>query len=302
MPIGCFAILLPTDSDYKILGYYFKEAKSDFVVTNNLFLRLNLDHSKNEFNLLKLKELQRIFSYFYKFKGKLSRNATGIILGLLLSEDEKPEKFRSLLKEAAEAFEIPSLNILKKSKDEMKIILKDIYLEHLEPLIDILQPDALRNSIKNITKFMLSGGKKERSIAQELLQKIEDGEHTKIADYYNTAESSLKSLDYEKATKFYNKAAEIAERLYLMDVSDSLKEKANFSQQVPEFSKERDRAVQEARNALRNEDFHTAYTHYKKASELSKKLIEFDKEEEYRLKSKALEDFYSIDQKYSKKN
>ena len=301
MPIGCFAILLPTDSDYKILGYYFKEGKSDFEVTSDLFLRLNLDHSKNEFNLLKLKEIHRIFSYFYKFKGKLSRNANGIILGLLLNEDDKPEKFRSALKEAAETFEMPSLNILKKSKDEFENVLKDIYLEHLEPLIDILQPDALRASIKNITKFMISGGKKERSIAQELLQKIEDGEHTKISDYYNTAETSLKTSDYEKAAKFYNKAAELAEKLYLMDISTSLKEKGSFSQQVPEFSKERERVVQEARNALRYEEFHSAYMHYRKASELSKKLVEFDKEEEYRLKSKALEDFYNVDQKYRKK-
>jgi hypothetical protein len=39
---------------------------------------------------------------------------------------------------------------------------------------------------------------------------------------------------------------------------------------------------------------------YRKASEISKKLVQFDKEEEFRLKSKALEDFYKIDEKYSK--
>ncbi|MFX0006110.1 MAG: hypothetical protein ACFFA7_02685 [Promethearchaeota archaeon] len=299
MPTGSFVILLPTESDYKILGYYFKEGTSGFEITNDLFLRLNLDHSKNEFNLLKIKDLQ-IFSYIHKFKGKLSRNASGIIIGLLLNEDDKPNKFRSSLKEAAEAFEIPSLNILKKSKEQFEAILKDVYLEHLEPLIDILQPDTLKNSIINITKLMLSGGKKERKIAQELLEKVENGEHNKISEHYNTAESAMKSLEYEKAAKFYNKAAEIAEGLYIMDIATSLKEKGNFSQQIPDLSKERERIVQEARNALRNEDFHTAYTYYKRASEISKKLIQFDKEEEYRLKAKALEDFYKIDEKYRK--
>lgn len=299
MPTGSFVILLPTESDYKILGYYFKEGTSGFEITNDLFLRLNLDHSKNEFNLLKIKDLQ-IFSYIHKFKGKLSRNASGIIIGLLLNEDDKPNKFRSSLKEAAEAFEIPSLNILKKSKEQFEAILKDVYLEHLEPLIDILQPDTLKNSIINITKLMLSGGKKERKIAQDLLEKVENGEHNKISEHYNTAESAMKSLEYEKAAKFYNKAAEIAESLYIMDIAASLKEKGNFSQQIPDLSKERERIVQEARNALRNEDFHTAYTYYKRASEISKKLIQFDKEEEYRLKAKALEDFYKIDEKYRK--
>ena len=299
MPTGSFVILLPTESDYKILGYYFKEGTSGFEITNDLFLRLNLDHSKNEFNLLKIKDLQ-IFSYIHKFKGKLSRNASGIIIGLLLNEDDKPNKFRSSLKEAAEAFEIPSLNILKQSKEQFETILKDVYLEHLEPLIDILQPDALKNSIISITKLMLSGGKNERKIAQDLLEKVENGEHNKISEHYNTAESAMKSLEYEKAAKFYNKAAEIAESLYIMDIAASLKEKGNFSQQIPDLSKERERIVQEARNALRNEDFHTAYTYYKKASEISKKLIQFDKEEEYRLKAKALEEFYKVDEEYKK--
>ncbi|MFX1429244.1 MAG: hypothetical protein ACFFCY_03660 [Promethearchaeota archaeon] len=299
MPTGCFVILLPTDSDYKILGYYFKEGKSSFEIKNDIFLRLNLDHSKNEYNLLKIKDLQ-IFSYNHKFKGKLTRNASGLIIGLILNENDKPEKFRSSLKEAAEAFEIPSLKILKKSREEFEGLLKDVYLEHIEPLVDILQPEALKVSIINITKFMLSGGKNERKIAQELLEKVENGDHNKISEYYNTAESAMKSLDYEKAAKFYAKAAEIAESLYIMDIAASLKEKGDFSQKIPDLSKERERVVQEARNALRNEDFHTAYTLYRKASEISKKLVQFDQEEEYRLKSKALEDFYKIDEKYRK--
>jgi len=299
MPSGCFVILLPTDSDYKIMGYYFKEGKIDFEISNDLFLRLNLDHSKNEYTLLKIKDLQ-IFSYIYNFKGKITRKASGIIIGLFLNEHDKPEKFRSSLKEAAEAFEIPSLDILKKSREEFEIILKDVYLEHLEPLIDILQPEALKDSIINITKFMLSGDKQERKIAQDLVQKIENGEHTKISDNYKIAEKSMKSLDYEKAAKFFNKAAEIAESLYIMDIAISLKEKSDFCQRIPELSKERERIIQEARNSLRNEDLHSAYTSYRKAADISKKLIQFEKEEEYRLKSKALEDFYKIDQKYRK--
>lgn len=299
MPAGCFVILLPTDSDYKILGYYLKENQSEFEISNDLFLRLNLDHSKNEYNLLKLKET-RIFSFSHKFKGKLGRKALGIIIGMLLTEDDEPEKFRSSLKEAAEALEMPSLNIVSTSKDTFETILKDIYLEHLEPLVDTLQPEALKKSVINVTKLMLSGGKKERKIAQDLLKRIEANEHSKISEFYNEAESALKVLDYVKAAKFYFKAGELAEQLFIVDIATSLKEKGNFSQQTPELSKERDKIVEEARNALRNEDFHTAYISYRKASEISKKLVQFEKEEEYQLKSKALEDFYKVDQQYKK--
>ncbi len=300
MPSGCFVILLPRDSDYRILGYYFKEGTSDFEISNDLFLRLNLDHSKSDYNLLKLKG-NHIFSHNHKFKGKNARKALGVIIGILLNEEDETEKFRSSLKEAAEVLEMPSLNILNISKEEFEKILKDIYLEHLEPFIDILQPEQLKRSIINVTKLMLSGGKKERKIAQDLLEKIEAGEHIKISEFYTTAEDALKTQDFEKEAKFYLKAAELAEELYIIDIADSLKEKGEFSKRTPELSKEREKLVEVARNSLRNEDFHNAYISYRKASEISKKLVQFDKEEEYRLKSKALEDFHKVDQKYRKK-
>ncbi|MFW9948570.1 MAG: hypothetical protein ACFFKA_00420 [Candidatus Thorarchaeota archaeon] len=299
MPTGSFVILLPLDVDYKILGYYFK-GKSNFEITNDLFLRLNLDHSKDDYNLLKLKDYQ-IFSYIYKFKGKLTRKASGIIIGLFLNENDKPEKYRSALKEGAEAIEVLGLNLLNMEPTEFESLLKDIYFEHLEPLVDTLKPDVLKANIIATTKFMLSGGKQERKIAQDLLKYVEEGEHIKISEFFNSADTALKALEYEKASKLFKKAAEIAEELYLLDIAESLKEKANFSGDVPNLSKTRDKYVYEARNFLKNEDFHSAYISYKKASDLSKKLVDFIKEEEYRLKSKALEEFYKVDEKYKEK-
>lgn len=300
MPYGSFVIILPLDADYKVLGYYFKSSESAFEVTSDIFLRLNLDHSKDEYNLLNLKE-QKILSFLYQFTGKLSRKASSIIIGLLLNDNDKPEKFRAALKEGAEAIESLGLNVLEMSQQEFGQVLKDIYLEHLEPFVDILKPESLRENILNITKFMLSEGKTERRIAQDLVKRVEQGDYQKISDFYNSAQAALKIDDYEKAAKFYGKAQQMAEELYLIDIAESLREKANFSIMIPDLLKNRDKMVQEARNSLRNEDFHSAYLAYKKASELSKKLVDFEKEEEYRLKSKALEDFYKIDQKYHKK-
>jgi hypothetical protein len=299
LPKGSFVILIPLDADYKVLGYYNK-SKSTFEITSDLFLRLNLDHSKNEYNLLKLKDYQ-IFSYIYNFKGKLTRKASGIIIGLLLDENDKPEKYRLALKEGAEAVEVLGLSLLTMKQMEFEPLLKDIYMEHLEPLVDILKPDILKANIIAVTKFMLSGGKQERKIAQELLKKVEEGEHIKISELYNNAEAALKALEHEKASKLFKKASEIAQELYVLDIAESLKEKANFSGDVPNISKQREKLVNDARNSLRNEDFHSAYLSYKKASELSKKLVDFDKEEEYRLKSKALEEFYKIDEQYKEK-
>ena len=66
MPKGCFCVLLPLDSDYKILGYYIKNLNdTNFKIKGDLFLRLNLDHERNDYNFLKLKDFH-IFSYIYK--------------------------------------------------------------------------------------------------------------------------------------------------------------------------------------------------------------------------------------------
>ena len=80
-----------------------------------------------------------------------------------------------------------------------------------------------------------------------------------------------------------------------------LPREASLSVDIPDLSKKRDDIVREARSALRKEDFHTAYTYYKRASELSKKLMQTEKEEEYTLKSKALRDFYQAEQRFQKK-
>jgi hypothetical protein len=124
------------------------------------------------------------------------------------------------------------------------------------------------------------------------------GEHEKVSELFKQAEDSLKELDYDKAAKLYKKASNLAEELYIADIAETLNEKANFCGTVPELLKRRDKLVQEARNSLRNEDFNSAYLAYKEASNLSKKLVDFEKEEEYRLKSKALEDFYRVDEHY----
>ncbi|MBY9006256.1 MAG: hypothetical protein KGD63_05820 [Candidatus Lokiarchaeota archaeon] len=300
MPKGTFCILLPLDSDYKILGYYFKnKSDANFKITGDLFLRLNLDHERNDYTFLKLKD-HKIFSYIHKFEGKKKNKALGLILGLLMEEEEKPDKFRSSLKEAAENLE--ELNLLKITEDDFSQKFKEIYQETLEPLIDILKPEVLREFIINRTKDLLSGGKNERKLAQELLEKVEDKEYEKITQYYKNAKKELQSNDFEKAGKIFGKAYNIALELLGDDseITKSLEDKASFSQKTPELSKKRDKIVQEARNALRNEDFHQAYLLYKQASEISKELVQFEKEEEYRLKSKALNDFYQIDQKFKK--
>ena len=147
---------------------------------------------------------------------------------------------------------------------------------------------------------MIGGGRKERKIAQDLLEKIEDNLHEKLLSFYNAAEKSLKLKDYEKAAKNFLKTSDLAEELLEVDLAKTFKERAKLSKKIPTLSKKLDEFHSAAKNALRNENFHESYTYYKKASEIAKELMLSDKEEEYRLKSKALQDFYQVDQRFHK--
>ncbi|MBD3256251.1 MAG: hypothetical protein GF383_14230 [Candidatus Lokiarchaeota archaeon] len=299
MPKGCFALLLPSDSEYNVLGYYIKDKNSQFTITDNLFLRLNLDHSKNDYNLLKLKDYNLV-SYLYKFKGKIKRKALGVIVGLILNENEveDAEKFRVPLKNTASKIE--TINPIGMEKAEFEVKLKKFYIEFLDKIMDRLDPESLKAGIINKTKEMLSGGRKERKIAQELLEKIEDKVHVKISELYQSAEEELKALEYDKAAKHFKKAADIAEELRVEELAKNLKDRSKLAKEVPVLTKEREKMIEDARFALKNEDFNQSSLLYKKASEISKKLMEPDKHEEYALKSKALQDFYQADQRFKK--
>ena len=300
MPFGLFVILLPKDADYKVLGYYLKEnsENSEFKIPSDLFLRLNLDHERNEYNLLRLKDLI-ILSYLYKIQGKLSRKASSLIIGLILDESDDPERFKVSLKESAALIE--DIDLFEVSKENFENKLKKIYQENVEKISDILDPESLKQSIINRTKEMLSGDKKERKIAQELLQKIESNLHVKISEFYGMAEDALKSQDYDKSEKMFVKAAEFAEELLELELAKSLKERAKLSIKIPDLTRNLTEIVQKARSALKKEDFHESYNFYKKAAEIAKVLMQPDLEEEFNLKSKALQDFYQVDQKFKKK-
>ncbi|MFX1236980.1 MAG: hypothetical protein ACFFAS_11295 [Promethearchaeota archaeon] len=298
MPSGCFAILLPTDSDYKVLGYYFADKRIEFELSSSLLLRLNLDHSKNEHNFLKLKDVS-IVSYKHIFKGKIARKAYGVIIGLLLYDEEKPEKFQVSLRNAAFALEVSDFISLSSSEFEEQ--LQEIYVEHLETLTDTLDPLALEENIKNRVKEMLGGSAKERKLADELLKKIQNGEHKKISELHKSAEDALKVEDYDKATKLLKKAADVAEEFLEKDLFKLLKYKSKIANKIPMLNKNREKVIQDAKAAIRGEEFNKAYIYFKRAAEISKQLMEAEKEEEYNLKSKALQDYYNADQKFKKK-
>jgi chorismate mutase len=303
MLIGSFCILLPLHSDYKILGTYFKGAeKHDFELTDNIFLRLKLNHDKDKFNYLKFKEYE-IFSYFHELTGKKKLKANGFILGVVLKDSEEPEKFKDSLTDASKSLE--KFDLFEMSEQEFEKELKKLFENIIEPLStlsDFINSETLKQKVINRTKDLLSGGKEKRELAQELLDRIEDDEHKKIAEYCKNAERALDKQSYKRAVKYFENALELSEELIGKDskIYQELEERVEFVKKIPSLKEDRDDIAEDARDALKDGNFHQAYLLYLKASKLSKKLVQFDKEEEYRLKAKALNDFAKVDKRFKK--
>ena len=132
------------------------------------------------------------------------------------------------------------------------------------------------------------------------MDRIEDEEHEKIAEYCKDAERALDKQSYKRAVKYFGNALEITENLIGKDskIYQKLEERLDFVKKIPSLKEDRDDIAEDARDALKDGNFHQAYLLYLKASKISKKLVQFDKEEEYRLKAKALNDFAKIDKRF----
>ena len=295
MPKGCFLIAVQKNSEMKILGYFNKDKKEIIEISDDLLLRIQMNHTTKEISKINFGDIV-YFSYLYEFPPKLKKKVQAAVIGLFFSEDEDPKPYISSLQNAAKSLEDLDIESLKSENR-----LQDLYKQYIEKLRDIFDPEHLKSSAIDTAKNMLSGSSKDRKNAQELLKKIEEGIHNKICKSGKTAEDAMKTGDYEKAAKEYDKAAGLALEIFDKNLAKSLKDRALIAKKVPNITKERNNAVNSARNSLRNEDFHSAYLSYRKAAELSEKLMDFEKAEEYSLKSKALSDFHSIDKKFKKK-
>ncbi|GAH88044.1 unnamed protein product, partial [marine sediment metagenome] len=96
MPKGYFLIAMKKNSEFEILGYFFKDQKRQTPISDDLLLRIRIDHNLKEINKITL-ENQIILSFLYKFHPKFQKYLQGIIVGLFLNIDEDAKSYISSL-------------------------------------------------------------------------------------------------------------------------------------------------------------------------------------------------------------
>ena len=237
MPQGCFLIAMQKNSEFEILGYFFKDQKHKTLISDDLLLRIRMNHSLKEINKIIL-ENQIILSYSYEFHQKSQKYLQGIIIGLFLNMDEDVKSYISSLQTSAKILEDLDYSDIKSINIEEKI--KEIYINYIEKLKDIVDSDNLKKIIIERTKTLLSGNIEDRKLAQELLGKIENGIHIEMNKIAKSAEEAIKNGEYEKAAKKYDIASKMAVDIYEDKLAKTLKEKAINTRHIPNIIKERE--------------------------------------------------------------
>ena len=122
----------------------------------------------------------------------------------------------------------------------------------------------------------------------------------KLYQSNRNAERAMKNEQYERAEREFTKAMKYAEQLQEKDLAKEFFDKAKRMSSVPGLRQQRDKMVDRARSALRNDKLEEAYKLYREAASLSKKLFDTDAAEEFELKSDALAKFHEVHKRFHK--
>ncbi len=286
MPLGCFLVIVDPAKGPKYIARFFEAGKDSYKLTDELLLRLQMIHSSKQQSTLTLEDSVLLTRSFEDRKNLY-------IVVIALTPLDKTESFLNGLKDSLQKL----LSKITSMKDQLDKALEEIYFEYYRTPQVTLDSKKLEENIKEKAKKLLQSGKTKE--AENLLEKATKLKiPKKLYETATKAENEIKKGDYEKAARFYLEAADYASELGEAALSDFLRDKAKNSQKLPQFTEQRNQAVNDARKALRDDKFELAVQLYRKAADLSNELLDAQKVEEYTLKAKALQEYAAVEKKY----
>ena len=170
---------------------------------------------------------------------------SNLYLGFILRSDEDLISLKSI-------FEKVEKEIVQKFSDDkkkMKDLLKDNITSIMSLMEKLKEPKIIINTINEKTKKMLDDGKLQE--ARELIdlgQTIPD----KLAAEITLADQLVKSKEYKKAKKTFEKAAELAAIIQESEIVSFLKKKGEQVGMFPELIRERDLLIKEVKKEINN--------------------------------------------------
>jgi len=290
MPSGCFLIAIDPQGKSSILGSYFDNDEDSIEIDNNLVLQLQMGLMDKKLFVLTKPE-HHLVSYIENFTKDHKRFK--LITTAVLKPSDSPDNFREGVKLVSDIF----TNKPEMSPTELNSTLSDVYYDYFEiPTIALNKRELetrLAKRVKDLNKKMKFDEAKQ---LLEIIKKVP----RKLYQANRDAERAMKAEAFDRAEREYTHAMKYAEQLQENDLAKEFFDKAKRMSSVPVLKQQRDKIVDKARNALRNDRFEEAYNLYREAATLSDKLFDSLAAEEYKLKSDVLAKFHEVHKKFHK--
>jgi hypothetical protein len=290
MPSGCIIIDIDAQGKSVVLGTHFDNEEDEIEIDNNLILQLQMGLMDKKLHVLTKPEYHLV-SYIENYMKNRKRHK--LITTVVLKPSDSPENFREGVKLVSEIF----TNNPDMSDAEFKLKLSDVYYDYFEiPTIALNKRELearLAKRVKDLNKKM------KFDEAKKLLEAVKKVPR-KLYQANRNAERAMKNEQYERAEREFTKAMKYAEQLKENDLAKEFFDKAKRMSSVPGLRQQRDKMIDKARSALRNDKLEEAYKLYREVASLSKKLFDSDAAEEFELKSDALAKFHEIHKRFHK--
>ncbi|MHA1453504.1 MAG: hypothetical protein ACTSRD_11650 [Promethearchaeota archaeon] len=292
MPNGCFIIDIDAQGKSVILGTHFDNEEDAIKIDDNLILQLQMGLMDKKLYVLTKPEYHLV-SYIENYLKTRKRHK--LITTVVLKPSDSPENFREGVKVVTEIFtKNPEM-----SEAEFKVKIADVYYDYFEiPTIALNKRELESRLAKRVQSLNKKMKFDEAKNLLEIVRKVP----RKLYQANRNAERAMKVESWERAEREFTKAMKFAEQLQEMDLAKEFHDKAKRMRSVPGLRQQRDKIVDKARSALRNDKLEEAYKLYREAASFSKKLFDSDAAEEFELKSDALAKFHEVHKRFHKKD
>jgi len=271
------------------ISIYAKYGMADSDLTQDQANSIFMSHAAGKKPVPKLAIQVDDLSIASKFmERKNNKTMDRMILVLVLNAGEKAESFYDDL----DALESTVWENIGKPQIKMNMIIQEAFIKLTSQVVSEVDADAIRKRAIKRAQDMLDSNQIDK--AQRLLSfsKAMPDQLVAAADEGLRLRNEKK---YDESSDSYNEAKGYAESLQEPELADEFGKQAARSTEIPILEKSRDKALKQAHEYMKKEEFLNAASKYKEVSELSEKLGDIIGKEINGKKSALLFQFSEID-------
>ncbi len=287
MALGSFVLIGDQTKIMKKVIYNHLEQDST-LLNEDTVLKIRMRHQSKSLVLTIGNQFQYL-SYVKQIDVK--RDTIQIVGGIILSK----EMNSAVHQDAVEMFTERLISSYNKNDSDLLDLCKKYFQELFDQPQLILDRKELEKRLSERVKSLNKEGNFDE--AKKLLNKIEKIP-LKLYAAHEIAERSMNEEDFDRALKEYQNAKRFAMELEEAPLIQMYSTKIKLAKKTPSLLKKREKLVKNALDGLRSDNFTKAQKNFKRAAEVSERLMDPRRFEEFSLKAQALAEYVKVEKKY----